>query len=643
MFPLRAVIPALAAVLLVGAASCSTSPAGVQNLTVSVSLASSSLMVGQTATAVAVVHDESGTVMEGQPIAWSSSNQAVATIGGTAQVTALGVGTAEITATSGTASGSATVTVAAVPPVPVSSVAVALNAASITAGQTTQATATTRDANNVVLTGRGLTWSSDNTGAATVSSTGLVTSLAAGTAHITATSEGKSGSATLTVTAVPLIPVASVSVALASGTLTAGQTTQATATTRDANNAVLTGRAIAWSSDNTAAATVSATGLVTSVAAGTAHITAASEGKSGSATLTVTVVPPAPVATVTVALGSASLAVTQTTQATATTRDAGNAVLTGRTITWSSDNTAAATVSSTGIVTAAAAGTAHIVATSEGKTGSATLIVTGGTSTAAECTTARPEWIWCDDFETSRLASYFEYDNAGGSYVRAASVGKDASMGMRIHFNAGQVSAGSLKLAFGRTPDAYMRPVDAGTANYREIYWRMYLRNQPGWTGGGGDKLSRASVLTNSSWAQAMVAPLWSGDGADAYRLETDPTSGTDVQGNLLSTKYNDFAHFRYLGVDGGPLQVFDAAHVGQWYCIEAHVRLNDAGSSNGIFEFWVDGAQQVRQSTLNWVGSYSQYGINSLFFESYWNAGSPVAQERYFDNFVVSTQRIGC
>jgi len=51
---------------------------------------------------------------------------------------------------------------------------------------------------------------------------------------------------------------------------------------------VLTGRVVGWASSNPAIATVSATGLVTGVAAGAATITATSEGKSGTAAITVT-------------------------------------------------------------------------------------------------------------------------------------------------------------------------------------------------------------------------------------------------------------------------------------------------------------------------------------------------------------------
>src|SRR5437660_4125176 len=87
---------------------------------------------------------------------------------------------------------------------------------------------------------------------------------------------------------------------------------------------------------------------------------------------------PAPVATVTVSPSTVSGSVGQTAQLTATLKDSSGTVLTGRTITWSSSNTAIAGVSASGLVTASGAGTAAITATSESKTGSATVTVTAG-------------------------------------------------------------------------------------------------------------------------------------------------------------------------------------------------------------------------------------------------------------------------
>jgi peptidase M28-like protein/PA domain-containing protein/Big-like domain-containing protein len=86
----------------------------------------------------------------------------------------------------------------------------------------------------------------------------------------------------------PPTSVGHVSVTLAVSALTTGVATQATAVTTDSLGAALTGRTVTWSSSATTVATVSSTGLVTAVGAGTANITATSEGVSGFATVTVT-------------------------------------------------------------------------------------------------------------------------------------------------------------------------------------------------------------------------------------------------------------------------------------------------------------------------------------------------------------------
>jgi hypothetical protein len=263
---------------------------------------------------------------------------------------------------------------------------------------------------------------------------------------------------------------------------------------------------------------------------------------------------------------------------------------------------------------------------------------------AGECDSPRTEWIWCDDFESNRLGSYFEYDRAGGRFQRVSGAGVGGGYAMRATWSPGQVSVGSLHLAFGRTPASSIRPVDAGVRDYRGVYWRIYLKNDSGWVGGGGNKLSRAQILANTNWAQAMVAPVWSGTQPGArIRLMLDPASGTDAAGNLRATKYNDESNFRFLGAASAATPIFAPAAVGRWYCIEARVQLNDPGAANGVFELWIDEVPQASRTGLNWVGTYSAHGINTVFLENYWNEGSPRAQARAIDQFVVSTDRIGC
>ena len=331
---------------------------------------SATASVGGTVQFVAIPLDSTGTALGGRAITWASSNSSVASVDGSGLATGVTAGSATITATSEGHSGSGTLTVSAVT-VPVAAVTVSPASASVTAGQTVQLTATPKDANGNALTGRTIAWTSGNTSVATVSSSGLVSGLAAGSATITATSEGKSGTAAITVTAVT-VPVASVTVSPASASVPAGQTAQLTATPKDSSGNALTGRTIAWASSNTSVATVSSSGLVRGVVAGSATITATSEGKSGSSAITVTAVP---VASVTVSPASATVFVSQTLQLSATPKDANGNTLTGRTITWGSSNNAVATVSSSGLVSGVTAGSATITATSETKSGTAAITV----------------------------------------------------------------------------------------------------------------------------------------------------------------------------------------------------------------------------------------------------------------------------
>ena len=352
-----------------------------------------------------------------------------------------------------------------------------------------------------------------------------------------------------------------------------------------------------------------------------------------------------PVGSVVVGPAADNLLIGDSQQLVALVKDGKGRPLRGREISWASLNPEAATVSPTGVVSGNAPGPARIVATSEGQSGTAVITVWPTRNDAAECDAPKPGWIWCDDFEKDRLTSYFEYGALDGDFVRLPGVGYSGSHGMRARFSrVRQVQAGFLHLAIGRTPAPYFRPVDAGTERYREIYWRHLVKFQVGWIGGGGSKMSRAQVLVNTDRAQAMMAHVWSGgpEGSPNY-LGLVPASATDESGQVLGKEYNDFAHFRWLGEVVGRTPIFDTTHVGKWYCIEAHAKLNEPGRSNGVLELWINGALEARMDGLNWQGAYTEYGINTVFLENYWNDGSPQPQERYFDNFVVSTQRIGC
>jgi trimeric autotransporter adhesin len=336
---------------------------------VDVTPTSASLNPGGTVQLTATPRDANGTPLTGRTVTWTSSNATVASVSATGLVTANAAGgPVTITATSEGKTGTSSITVTLVP---VASIDLTPATATIHPGETSQLTATTKDANGNVLTGRTITWGTSNPGVATVSATGLVTGVAVGgPITITASSEGQS--ATSAITVIP-IPVASVAVSPATGSIVAGTTLQLSATPKDANGNPLTGRTVTWTSSDANIATVDANGLVTgNVVGGPVIITATSEGKSGTASITVT---PVPVATVDVTPPTASMVIGGTAQLTATPKDANGNPLTGRSVTWSTANGNIATVDANGLVTGTGVGTVTITAKSEGQSGTASVMV----------------------------------------------------------------------------------------------------------------------------------------------------------------------------------------------------------------------------------------------------------------------------
>jgi trimeric autotransporter adhesin len=325
-----------------------------------------SLLVGQVAQLTAEPLDASGRLLANRQVTWTSSDVAIATVTESGLVTALSPGGAIITATAEGRSAIASITVAAIP---IASVVVTPAVNDLFLGQTTQLTAEARDASDRPLPDRVIVWATSRPLVATVTSEGLVTAISSGTATITATSEGRSATATVNVTP---RPVSSVVLSPEQATLQTGQTLQLTVSLTDDQGQALTGRQVSFATSNVQVATVSATGLVTGVAPGTVMITASSEGMSGTASLTVT---PEPVASVDIFPANGSIVVGSTLQLFASPRNALGQTLTGRTITWSSGAPGLASVSATGLVTGLTPGNAVVLASVEGKQGSALIIV----------------------------------------------------------------------------------------------------------------------------------------------------------------------------------------------------------------------------------------------------------------------------
>jgi uncharacterized protein YjdB/alpha-tubulin suppressor-like RCC1 family protein len=349
-----------------GSAAATSMPPADPVSSVTLDVSALALNPGQTSTLHAILKDAAGTTLADRSVTWSTSNAAVATVDANGTVRAVSVGSAQITASSETRSASTEVAVSTVV-VPVASVLVTPPSASIAIGASQQLLAATRDASGNTLSGHTITWSSLTPAIATVNGSGLVTAIAAGTVTIQATSDGINGTATITISA----PVASISVTPANPALVIGATQQLTATIKDAQGNVLSGRNLVWSSLSAGVATVNATGLVTAVATGSTTIRAASEGINADVLVTVTTL----AASVAVTPSTRTLAVGQTLQLAAVATDAQGRTLAGHAIAWTSLTPAVATVTSSGLVTAIGSGTVVVRGTADAAHSDATLTI----------------------------------------------------------------------------------------------------------------------------------------------------------------------------------------------------------------------------------------------------------------------------
>ena len=247
-------------------------------------------------------------------------------------------------------------------------------------GRTVTLTAVVKDQRDSVMTGKTVTWMSNNTTIATVvtavatagTTTATVTGVTKGTANIVASVEGKSTT----------IPVFVVDPTVATVTVTAtvptsffvGQTLQATSTSRDASNNALTSFITTWTSSAPTVASVSTSGLITALTAGTTTITASSGGKTGTLNITVTLVP---VARVVLTLPKAAQVGRSTSVAADLLNSSGTALSsTSRTFGWHSSNESIATISATGVITGLTYGSTIVTCVVENKVGTLVVNVT---------------------------------------------------------------------------------------------------------------------------------------------------------------------------------------------------------------------------------------------------------------------------
>jgi uncharacterized protein YjdB len=148
-----------------------------------------------------VLRASNGTILTGRDVSWSSSNTSIATVNNDGLVTTLQPGSVTITATSENRTGNAqlTVTLADVATIVITPSTATVLSTGPQAGRRVQLAAKAFDATGRELIGRTFSWESDLPLIATVANDGWVTGVAEGTATITASIGGRSGTAIITV------------------------------------------------------------------------------------------------------------------------------------------------------------------------------------------------------------------------------------------------------------------------------------------------------------------------------------------------------------------------------------------------------------------------------------------------------------
>ena len=311
-------------------------------------------------------------------VTWSSSNNSVATVSSSGLVSGKAEGTAKITAKTEDGGKTATVTItvkkADSGSVSVTGVSLDKSSVSLKVGESETLKATVSPSN---ATNKGLTWTSSMSSVATITSDGVVTAKAAGTATITVKTDDGGKTATCNVTVTyngdpgGEISVSQVTISPTTANMTVGDTKQFSVKIDPAN---ATNQEVSWSSSEPSIASVDTKGMVTAKAEGKATITVTAKdgGVSSKATVTVSnkVVP---VTGVTVSPTSLTMEIGDSKSLTVTVNPSD---ATDKTYTVTSDNTGVVEIDKNNNVVAKGAGTANVTVTTTDGAQTATCKVT---------------------------------------------------------------------------------------------------------------------------------------------------------------------------------------------------------------------------------------------------------------------------
>jgi hypothetical protein len=233
-----------------------------------------------------------------------------------------------------------------------------------------------------------------------------------------------------------------------------------------------------------------------------------------------------------------------------------------------------------------------------------------------------PTWLWCDDFEQTTDLNKSYPDTGLTGFGISTEDALSGTHSIRQRYTKSQVNAGWIfwfySDALGKS---YSQPQE-------EIYVRWFHKFEAGFTG-VPPKMARLSSI-GSGWNKRFAVHHWIDP--SSYNIKADVHVPYSSQANSSGWLPAAKSTFSYK----------NQANIGRWICHEMYVKNNTSGQADGAYTFWADGKEIVKRTNVDLRGSTS-YNFNAVQLDCYWNGGSPKEQSRFYDNLVISSERIGC
>jgi hypothetical protein len=297
----------------------------------------------------------------------------------------------------------------------------------------------------------------------------------------------------------------------------------------------------------------------------------------------------------------------------------------------------------------------------------------GSTSTAYDCQNPGPGWLFCEDFEG--MAAGFDAwkahwgwtDSIGASDPGRMTSSTDAHTGKYAVYYPAAASSGY------KGADLIYRTCDgankAGCAlkSYDQLYFRTYVKL-------AADH-ERVHHFLNISGSQQF----WDAYGNAGCRPNGSRAMGTTV--DFAANTHNTFFYTYYPEMNCDPGATCDKyadsqaicdgcakkgmpcsngpeccwgnwfkpaqdvpIPTGKWVCMEMMMKANDVGQKNGEMAYWVDGKLADRETGMHFRNT-ADLGLNMVRLQHYLETSDAKSHSNrvWFDDVVVSTQRIGC